>query len=97
MIIGWDLHTRYQEIAMLDTERGEEVERRLEHESGEARTFYSSLQGACEWGSKPPGTRTGSRPCWRSWGTSCGWEMRRRFGRRWCASKKPTRGTQSIC
>jgi hypothetical protein len=30
MIIGCDLHTRYQQIAMLDTETGELVERRLE-------------------------------------------------------------------
>jgi hypothetical protein len=45
MIIGCDLHTRYQQIAMLDTETGEEVERRLEHENGEARVFYSALQG----------------------------------------------------
>jgi hypothetical protein len=35
MIIGCDLHTRYQQIAMLDTDTGELVERRLEHESGE--------------------------------------------------------------
>ena len=37
MIIGCDLHTRYQQIAMVDTETGEFVQRRLEHESGEAR------------------------------------------------------------
>ena len=37
MIIGCDLHTRYQQIAMVDTDNGELVERRLEHESGEAR------------------------------------------------------------
>src|SRR5271170_5430142 len=42
MIIGCDLHTRYQQVAMLDTETGELVERRLEHESGEARAFYSA-------------------------------------------------------
>jgi hypothetical protein len=40
-IIGCDLHTRYQQIAMLDTDTGELVERRLEHESGEARAFYA--------------------------------------------------------
>ena len=39
MIIGCDLHTRYQQIAMLDTDTGELTERRLEHESGEARAF----------------------------------------------------------
>ena len=32
MIIGCDLHTRYQQIAMVDTDTGELVERRLEHE-----------------------------------------------------------------
>src|SRR2546427_5634376 len=45
MIIGCDLHTRYQQIAMLDAETGELIERRLEHESGEARAFYASLEG----------------------------------------------------
>jgi len=30
MIIGCDLHTRYQQIAMLNTETGELTERRLE-------------------------------------------------------------------
>jgi len=43
MIIGCDFHPRYQQIAMMDTETGELVERRLEHENGEARAFYSSL------------------------------------------------------
>jgi hypothetical protein len=38
-IVGCDLHTRYQQIAMLDEETGELVERRLEHENGEACTF----------------------------------------------------------
>jgi len=31
-IVGCDLHTRYQQVAMLDQETGELVERRLEHE-----------------------------------------------------------------
>jgi len=30
IIIGCDFHTRYQQIAMLNTETGELVERRLE-------------------------------------------------------------------
>ena len=32
-IIGCDFHPRYQQIAMMDTETGELVERRLEHEN----------------------------------------------------------------
>lgn len=43
MIIGCDYHLRYQQIAMMDMETGEMVERRLEHENGEARIFYARL------------------------------------------------------
>src|SRR5229473_1436530 len=50
LIIGCDLHTRYQEIALLDTATGEVVTRRLEHENGEARAFYARL---------PEGARVG--------------------------------------
>ena len=52
-IVGCDLHTRYQQIAMLDEETGEVVERRLEHESGEARRFYAGLTGAVPAGGPP--------------------------------------------
>ena len=55
MIIGCDLHTRYQQIAMLDTETGEEMERRLEHESGEARAFYAALKGPVRVGIEATG------------------------------------------
>jgi hypothetical protein len=48
MIIGCDLHTRYQQIAMLDTETGELVERRLEHENGEAGVPHSFAYVLCE-------------------------------------------------
>ena len=44
-IIGCDLHTRYQQVAMLETAAGEVVTRRLEHENGEARAFYANLPG----------------------------------------------------
>jgi len=44
LIIGCDFHTRTQQMAMLDTETGEVVEHRLEHESGEAKRFYEGLK-----------------------------------------------------
>ena len=47
-IVGCDLHTRYQQIAMLDQETGELVERRLEHANGEAKEFYTQAGGADE-------------------------------------------------
>jgi len=44
IIIGCDFHTRYQQIAMLDSATGELTERRLQHENGEADTFYRQLR-----------------------------------------------------
>jgi transposase len=45
LIIGCDFHTRYQQIAMAREETAELlVERRLDHQSGEADAFYRSLQ-----------------------------------------------------
>ena len=44
LIIGCDFHTRYQQIAMAEDSTGELlVERRLDHESGEAQAFYRGL------------------------------------------------------
>jgi transposase len=42
-IIGVDLHTRQQSIAMLNTETGEVIEKILKHDSEELRRFYAAL------------------------------------------------------
>jgi transposase len=44
-IIGCDFHPSFQQIAMLDTETGELIERRLSHGDGEAQRFYEALKG----------------------------------------------------
>ena len=44
LIIGVDFHSRFQQIAMVDTETGELIERRLDHSNGEAQKFYAGLQ-----------------------------------------------------
>jgi len=54
-IIGCDLHTRYQQVAMLEQETGELIERRLEHESGEARAFYAALSAPVRVGIEATG------------------------------------------
>ncbi len=54
-IEGCDLHRRYQQVAMLDDETGELLERRLEHESGEAQVFYATLSGAVRVGDRSHG------------------------------------------
>src|SRR5260370_33606653 len=42
-LVGVDLHTRDQSIAMVDTETGETRELRLRHEGEEVEQFYRSL------------------------------------------------------
>jgi transposase len=54
-IVGCDLHTRSQQIAMLDQETGELIERRLEHANGEARSFYAELSGEVRVGIEATG------------------------------------------
>jgi transposase len=44
-IIGCDLHSRQQTIAMLDTDTGELVEKTLEHDGEKVREFYAALPG----------------------------------------------------
>jgi transposase len=44
IIIGCDFHTRSEQIAMLDTETGEVVEKKLDHENGEVKRFYEGLK-----------------------------------------------------
>ncbi len=55
IIIGCDFHSRFQQIAMLDTETGEIVERRLEHETGQAREFYAALPRGARVGMEATG------------------------------------------
>ncbi|MGH9326877.1 MAG: hypothetical protein ACRD2B_09375, partial [Terriglobia bacterium] len=43
LIIGNDFHSRYERIAMLDTDTGEFEKRQLDHTDGEVRTFYANL------------------------------------------------------
>lgn len=54
-IVGCDLHTRYQQIAMLDEATGELIERRLEHANGEAKEFYTKLVGPVRVGIEATG------------------------------------------
>ncbi len=55
LIVGCDLHTRFQQIALLDMTTGEIVTRRLEHENGEARRFYAGLPESARVGIEATG------------------------------------------
>jgi len=56
IIIGCDFHTRYQQIAMANDETGELLlEKRLDHQSGEAHEFYRNLHGPVRIGIESTG------------------------------------------
>ena len=56
LIIGCDFHTRYQQIAMANEETGELlIERRLDHQNGEAQAFYRNLQAPVRVGIEATG------------------------------------------
>ncbi|HVH72136.1 MAG TPA: transposase [Candidatus Dormibacteraeota bacterium] len=50
LIIGCDFHSRFQQIDMLDPRTGEVIERRLGHENGEAKQFYTTLSSPARVG-----------------------------------------------
>ena len=54
-LIGCDFHTRFQQMAMMDCQSGEIIERRLDHEAGEARKFYVALPGPARIGMEATG------------------------------------------
>jgi hypothetical protein len=66
LIIGCDFHTRFQQMAMLDPATGEVIERRLEHQSGEASRFSASRAtpscATCGW-KRPRPLRNSTRNC----------------------------------
>ncbi len=55
-IIGVDLHTRQQTIAMLDMKTGEVVEKTLQHEGEKVREFYAALPGPVRVGIEATGS-----------------------------------------
>lgn len=55
-IIGCDLHTPQQTLAIMDTETGELVEKVLVHEASNVRNFYSTLRGPVRVGIEATGS-----------------------------------------
>jgi len=55
-IIGCDLHSRQQALAMLDTATGEVVKKTLKHEGDNVREFYSTLAGPVRVGIEATGS-----------------------------------------
>ena len=54
-LIGCDFHTRFQQIAMVDSVTGEILNRRLDHGTGEAQQFYAALPAPARIGMEATG------------------------------------------
>jgi hypothetical protein len=94
IIIGCDFHTRYQQIAMANDETGELLlERRLDHESGEAQAFYRSLPAPVRVGIEATGPMHWFERLLAELGHQRGSGTPRRFAPVRCASRKPTDAT----
>ena len=93
LIIGLDFHTRFQQIAMLDTETGEVVERRLDHSNGGR--FYAELQKPVRVGMEATGYAQWFEAMLAKLGHELGWPIPPRFARRWCESRRPMSGMLS--
>ena len=96
-IIGCDLHTRYQQVAMLEEETGELIERRLEHESGEARSFYAGLTGRVRVGIEATGHTRWLERMLGELGHELWIGDAARSGRQWCANRRRMRATRRTC
>jgi hypothetical protein len=94
-IIGCDFHPSFQQIAMVDTETGEQTERRLT--PSEAVEFYGRLQGPVLVGMEACGNTLWFERLLAGLGTSCGWEMPARSGPRRYASRRPTAAMRNCC
>jgi transposase len=55
-IIGVDVYTRQQTVAMLSVKTGEVVEKTLQHEGDSVREFYSTLPGPTRVGIEATGS-----------------------------------------
>ncbi len=84
-IIGVDLHTRQQTVAMLNVEAGEVA---LQHEGDSVREFYSTLPGPTRVGIEATGSMQWFLELMEELGIDCQVAIRRR-------SARPNRGSKS--
>jgi len=95
LIVGCDFHTRFQQIAMVDSTTGELVKRRLEHGTGEAERFYAALPAPARVGIEATIATQWFEKMLTRYGHELWLAMRRRFARRWYANKRRT--TEMLC
>ena len=94
-IIGVDLHTRQQTVAMLNVETGEIVEKTLQHEGDSVREFYSTLAGPTRVGIEATGSMQWFLELMEELGIECRVGHPRRSARRRHGSKSMIGGMRA--
>jgi hypothetical protein len=96
-LVGCDLHTRKQQVAVLDTETGEMYERQLSHAGDAVEQFYRALPGPVTVGIESTGYALWFHELMQrsAWATRCSWARPRRFARWSCARRRPTAATRT--
>ena len=97
LIIGCDFHSRFQQIAMLDKQSGEMIERRLEHETGEARAFYAALPTPALVGMEATGYAQWFQRMLAEQGHELWVGDAAEYGRGWFGSRRRTNVTLLTC
>jgi hypothetical protein len=80
-IIGCDLHSRQQTLAILDSATGEIEERTLPHEEHMVREFYSNLPGPVRVGIEASGSMPWFVNLMEESESNAWWDIRQRFER----------------
>ena len=96
-LIGCDFHTRFQQIAMVDSVTGEILNRRLDHGAGKAHRFYAALQAPARIGMEATGRTQWFERLLAEQGHEL-WvgDARRRSVRGWSGNKRPIAVTPVI-
>src|SRR5262249_24576927 len=79
--VGCELHTRMQQVAVLDTETGELSEHQLVHDELAVEEFYTALPRPVTVGIESTGYAVWFHSLMQRLGTRCSSAMRRRFAR----------------
>lgn len=96
-IIGVDLHTRQQTIAMLDEQTGELVEKQLSHEGEAVREFYAGLPKPVLVGLEATGSMQWFLQLLEGLGIEFALGILRRSGRRNRVSRKTIAAMRACC
>ena len=89
ILIGCDLHTRKQQVALLNTDTGELRDQELSHVGDDVERFYAALSPPSPSASRAPATPCGFTHSCSAWAIRSSSARPPRSERWWCEKSKP--------